>query len=97
MNEKPSVAPWFCGCGGSDPRQCLREILDAFTRESATGPYIDLKALAPVNERYTGSAVELILYFLDHLGYIEHSGAVSSSAWLTESGEELREWAREKP
>ena len=39
--------------------------------------------------------VDLVLYFLNHLGYIEHSGSVSSSSFLTTAGRELRRWAND--
>lgn len=85
---------WFCGCGGADPKRFLRDLLNAFAGENSCGsPYTDLAAFMEVMTTHSDSAVELVLYFLDHLGYVEHSGSVSSSAWLTAKGEELREWA----
>ena len=91
--DDPKKPAWFCGCGGSNPDECLKAILNAYTRECALGPYLDLAAFSEVYKKYHADAVELILYLLDHLDYVGHTGSVSSSSYLTESGIELREWA----
>ncbi len=92
--EDPDKPDWFCGCGGGDPKRFLRDLLNAFSDENSMGrPYVSLPGFYKLHEKYGSAAVELVLYLLDHMGYVEHSGSVSSSAWLTAKGEELREWA----
>lgn len=87
---------WFCGCGSGEAKQCLADILNAFSSETSMGsPYVSLKDMEKVNEKYGRGAVDLICYFLDHHGYSEHSGSVACSQWLTSEGEILRKWANE--
>jgi hypothetical protein len=97
VNDEYQCAPeWFCGCGSGNPKQCLADILNCFSSENSCGsPYVDLSAVSKVREKY-GDAVELIAYFLDHLGYAEHSGSVMCSQSLTDKGEELRDWANNR-
>ncbi len=93
LDDAPS---WFCGCGGlnADPKGFLRDLLNAFADENSCGsPYVSLPAFTELYKTYPASTVELVLYLLDHMGYVEHGGSVSSSAWLTGKGEKLREWA----
>src|SRR5438132_11400659 len=53
---------WFCGCGSGEARQCLSDILNAFSSLNSVGmPYVDLRAMSEVQKKLGDAAVDLIL------------------------------------
>ena len=97
---------WFCGCGSlMSKKECLADLLNCYTKpfSDEVDGYLDLTRIDEFVDKWSvkpsntyGSAlVDLILYFLNHLGYIEHSGSVSSSSYLTTAGRELRRWTND--
>ena len=85
---------WFgtfwCPCGSGDPEDVLRDYLAVF-RESDDGPeFIDLDLAAAFSRKYGESILCLLGYLLDGADLIEQSGSVTSSAWLTPLGSEVK-------
>lgn len=82
-----------CGCV-EECTPILRDVLSIFENTNSQGsPYLNLEAFDRVAERIGKLQLLLILSLLDRMGYVEHSGNLGSSSWLTQEGE----WLRESP
>lgn len=76
----------FCGCGNpTGATASLLRLLETFDRDfdKREAPYLSLPKWIPDD-----GAMFLLVYWIDHLGLIEHGGGVLAS-WLTPKGEEL--------
>lgn len=95
---------FWCRCGNGNPDVVLRDYLAVFEpvdederdeveRQYAIDyrrQYLDLEASKVFIQEHGNDVFHLIGYLLDGSGIIEHSGSVSSSAWLTPLGIELK-------
>jgi hypothetical protein len=76
---------WFCGCGLPDEAaDALRKLLQFHANLDSGARSLDAaKAFVPdAGTRY------LLLYALNHFGWIEHGSSIDG-AWLSEEGEAL--------
>lgn len=88
MKDMPD---WWCDCGEPDEAlEVLKEILNTFDGTGNDYHFTSLEKLNEFDNKHGIGVSCLILYLLDHVGIIEHSGSVVSSAWLTFEGEKLK-------
>lgn len=83
-----------CGQGHEAPLAYLRELLDCFDRDKETAQeFINTQKIdcfMCTDDTY--GPMHLTLCLLECLGFVEHSGSVDASSYLTDAGSGLK-WA----
>lgn len=100
MSDQEPKVPWICTCGQGEEEALtlLTEFLEVFASyDSCDQPYLDLDKCQAFAEAHGYGTWHLLFCCLEKLGFCGHHNSISSSAYLTATGDDLRETLRPKP
>jgi hypothetical protein len=89
--------PWICNCGQGEEEAValLTEFLEVFAEyDSHDQPYLNLDKCQAFTEAHGYGTWHLLFCCLEKMGLCQHHNSISSSAFLTATGDDLRETLR---